>query len=62
MTNTCNNLTDYERGEFDCVHGHQARDCETSEYYSGYGTEYARQACASWYSEKQFLDIMGASE
>lgn len=46
-------LTDYERGEYDCVHGHQARDCESTEYYNGYGTEYARQACADWYSEEQ---------
>jgi len=51
-------LTDYERGEYDCVHGHQARDCESDDYYLGYGTQYAKDQNATWYSEKVFEDIL----
>ena len=54
MTKNFNDLTDYERGEYDCVHGHQARDCDTDEYYRGYGETYAKEACASWYNEDIF--------
>lgn len=56
-------MTDYERGEFDCVHGYHARECETDEYYRGYGTQYAKDQNATWYSEEIFepfiKDIMG---
>ena len=54
-----NKLTDFERGEWDCVHGYPARDCETGEYYTGYGETYAKDQNATWYSEKKFLEIMG---
>ena len=49
-----NKLSDYERGEWDCVHGHQARDCDSDEYYRGYGETYAKEANATWYSEQIF--------
>ena len=45
-----NKLSDYERGEWDCVHGHTARDCDSDEYYRGYGETYAKEANAAWYS------------
>jgi hypothetical protein len=51
---TFSDLTDYERGEYDCVHGHQARDCDTDEYYRGYGETYAKEQSATWYSEQIF--------
>lgn len=56
-----NKLNDFERGEWDCVHGYQARDCETEDYYSGYGTQYAKDQNATWYSEKVFEEIMGGA-
>ena len=46
-----NKLNDFDRGEWDCVHGYQARDCETEQYYLGYGTQYAKDQNANWYSE-----------
>lgn len=61
MTNF-KDMTAYERGEYDCIHGHAVRDDETPDYYSGYGDAYAMEQSATWYSEKKFLDIMGASE
>lgn len=56
-----NNLNDFDRGEWDCVHGYQARDGETEDYYLGYGTQYAKDQNATWYSEKQFEEIMGGA-
>jgi hypothetical protein len=53
-----NKLNDFERGEWDCVHGYQARDCETEQYYLGYGTQYAKEQSATWYSDEQFEEIM----
>lgn len=52
-------LTDYEQGEYDCIHGHRARECESGEYYNGYADAYAKEQSATWYSEQQFLTIMG---
>lgn len=57
-SNMCE-LTDYEIGEYDCLRGYPARECETSEYYRGYADTYAKEQSATWYSEKQFLEIMG---
>jgi hypothetical protein len=54
-----NNLSDYERGEYDCVHGHLARECESGEYYTGYADAYEKEQSATWYSEQQFNQIMG---
>ncbi len=35
-------LTDYERGEYDALHGYPVSDAEESpDYYSGYGDAYA---------------------
>lgn len=33
-------LNDYERGEFDCIHGYPANANDSDEYYVGYGTTY----------------------
>ena len=57
-----NKMCAYERGEYDCIMGHKVRDDESPEYYSGYGDAYAKEQTATWYSEKKFLDIMGASK
>ena len=54
-----NKLTDYESGEFDCIHGFPARECESAQYYAGYGDAYASEQSATWYSEKKFHEIMG---
>ena len=56
-----NKLNDFERGEWDCVHGYEARDCETESYYLGYGTQYAKDQNANWYTDKQFEEIMGGA-
>ncbi|MAD28984.1 MAG: hypothetical protein CMP00_04870 [Woeseiaceae bacterium] len=34
-------FSDYERGEYDCVHGHEAEDGESDKYYQGYAQQYA---------------------
>jgi len=34
-------MTDFERGEYDCVHGHDAVDGASDEYNRGYGEQYA---------------------
>lgn len=54
-----NKLTDYEAGEWDCVHARPAAECMSAQYYSGYGDAYASEQSANWYSEKKFLEIMG---
>lgn len=54
-----NKLNDYEKGEWDCIHARPARECESAQYYAGYGDAYASEQSATWYSEKQFLEIMG---
>ena len=33
---------------------HTARDCDSDEYYRGYGETYAKEANATWYSEQIF--------
>ena len=58
MTNI-NKLTDYESGEWDCVHGYPARECESAQYYAGYGDAYAKEQSANWHTDKQFEEIMG---
>ena len=34
-------LTDYERGEYDALHGYPVEDNESQDYLSGYGDAYA---------------------
>lgn len=34
-------FSDYERGEYDCVHGYDAEDGESDKYYQGYAQQYA---------------------
>jgi hypothetical protein len=34
-------FSDYERGEYDCVHGYDAGDGESDKYYQGYAQQYA---------------------
>ena len=34
-------MTDFERGEYDCIHGHDAVDGASDEYNRGYGEQYA---------------------
>jgi len=33
-------MTDHERGEYDAIHGHDVKDNESPDYYSGYDSEY----------------------
>jgi len=33
-------LTSYERGEYDCIHGYPALEEEDKDYYDGYGRAY----------------------
>ena len=54
-----NKLTDYEAGEWDCVHARPAAECMSAQYYAGYGDAYASEQSATWYSEKKFHEIMG---
>ena len=55
-------MTDYERGEYDCVHGHRARDGETASYYNGYGDQYAKEASADWYSDSEVSKMRSDSD
>ncbi|MCS5594195.1 MAG: hypothetical protein NZ730_06590 [Porticoccaceae bacterium] len=55
------NMTDYVRGEYDCVHGHKARDGETASYYNGYGDRYAQDANADWYSDSEVKQMRSDS-
>ena len=53
-----NNMSDYDRGEYDCIHGHPARECENENYYYGYGDAYSKEQCRPYYSDDQMLEIM----
>ena len=35
-------LSDFDRGEYDCVHGYPALDNESDAYYEGYSLAYAK--------------------
>lgn len=35
-------LSDFERGEYDCVYGYPALKNESEAYYEGYGLAYAK--------------------
>jgi|11BtaG_2_1085332.scaffolds.fasta_scaffold01828_13 hypothetical protein len=53
------NLTAYERGEYDCLHGHDVRDDQEQEYYWGYADQYATEQCETAKSE---LTVGGLNE
>ena len=40
-----NDLSYYEQGEYDALHGHPVRDVENPEYYWGYADQYAKEQC-----------------
>ena len=46
MTNI-NFLSDFEKGEYDCVHNQPLEIGANQEYLDGYGQEYARQETIS---------------
>ncbi len=48
------NMTDYERGEFDYIHGYEALD-NSAEYERGYGDAYAAAECATFKTIQQML-------
>jgi hypothetical protein len=48
------NMTDYERGEFDYIHGYEALD-DSDEYERGYGDAYAAAECATFKTIQQML-------
>jgi|TARA_R110001632_G_scaffold153190_6_gene271014 hypothetical protein len=33
-------LSDYDRGEYDCLHGYEAELGKSDKYYQGYGDQY----------------------
>jgi len=35
-------LSDFDRGEYDCVHGYPALEDESDSYYEGYAQAYAK--------------------
>ena len=47
------NLTDYERGEYDAVHSFEAQPNQPREYYWGYGDAYAQEQVADATTIKQ---------
>ena len=46
-----NDMTDYCKGEYDCVHGHEALPGQPPAYYEGYGDRYAQEQCDTANSE-----------
>ena len=46
-----NDMTDYCKGEYDCVHGHEALPGQSPAYYEGYGDRYAQEQCDTAKSE-----------
>ena len=44
------NMSDFERGEYDAVYLYEVRMGQSDEYYDGYGAEYARQQIADFWS------------
>ena len=48
------NMTDYERGEFDYIHKHESLN-ESDEYERGYGDAYAAAECATFNTINQML-------
>ena len=48
-------MTDYERGEYDYIHHHDAADGESEEYNRGYDDAYAAAECATFKTINQML-------
>lgn len=53
---TINDLDDYAKGEYDCVHGHEALPNQSPSYYEGYGDRYAQEQCDDARSESLYKD------
>ena len=49
-----NDMCDYERGEYDCLHGHDVKDNESPDYYSGYGDRYCEEQNETAKTVQQF--------
>ena len=49
-----NDLCDYERGEYDCLHGHDVKDNESPDYYSGYVDRYCEEQNQTARTVQQF--------
>ena len=45
-------FSDFERGEYDCIHGYEAQDGESAKYYKGFGKAYTLEANATARSEQ----------
>ena len=48
-----NEMSDYERGEYDCLHGHDSQDNQSIEYYFGFGHQYKREQNANAKTDQQ---------
>jgi len=42
---------DYAKGEYDCLHGHDALDNQSDDYYNGFADQYAAEQIATNISE-----------
>lgn len=56
-----NSLTDYEKGEYDCLAGYQCLPDQTQEYLNGYSDQYAQEQIESERCRK-YLKDWGISE
>tara|TARA_R110000782_G_scaffold17608_1_gene49022 strand:- start:1076 stop:1546 length:471 start_codon:yes stop_codon:yes gene_type:complete len=50
-------MTNFEKGEYDAVHGHDVQDNQDPDYYSGYGEEYSRQQNADALTTLQTIGL-----
>ena len=50
-------MTYFEQGEYDAVHGHDVQDNQDPDYYSGYGEEYSRQQNADALTTLQTIGL-----
>lgn len=57
MMTDLNKMCAYERGEYDCLHGHPVSDNESPEYYSGYGDQYEQEQIATHISEQHLIKM-----
>jgi len=60
MTGGCpftHGMTNFDKGEYDAVHGHDARKNQHPDYYSGYGEEYSRQQNADALTTLQTIGL-----
>jgi hypothetical protein len=42
---------DYAKGEYDCLHGHDALDSQSDDYYNGFADQYAAEQIATHKSD-----------